>query len=593
MLTEVNETEKVTNSAAGDRLNVYIERRPSATSNQNSQCEPWPNSPTRKKSLQRDSAWSSTPVLNLDALQLAQNQLQNQYDAFNSESVLLSRVIGSQLGHPELTEDEKNVIKSKKFHVWRAFCHFFTVTSFHGLPQVASSRSLITICYWLNLILFSVGLMLCAIAFISINYFGLDTFFKTELEESNQLKFPAVTICNLNQYAKSYFYRNLGYSEEEIYIATLFADFISGRTLINNGNVFRNLNITILQLTDRYTNDLVVESSTGETLGFTHKLENMLVSCYYNDQQCPKDQFTQMVNINGKCFTFNSNTTDVLYATTPGASHGLELVLNVEQHEFFLSDVDSVGFRVYIHQQGDFPYLGEHAGFTVAPGTHTDIILSTQRLEYLEPPYGECRKDLKLDYFSVYTREACLDECRTKITIRECGCRLFYMPGNATTCFIIDYANCVGPLLHTFSANYHCDCPSSCYIPENYRYALSYSAFPAKHFPLLLHNTGVLSTIPGIPDYIRNLNATNNSTAQNEIFKYFKENFVKITLHYNQLSRYKITEVAEYEIFQFIADFGSHLGLFTGTSFLTFFEFIEICMGIFYPATVDRDHHVV
>ena len=590
MLTQVSEIEKVTNSGA-NRLSLYIKRRASAMSNQN--CEPGLISPTKEKSLQKDSAWSSTPVLNLDAPQLAQNQLQNQYDVFNSESTLLSRTTANQPGQAESNEDERNIIKSKIFYIWRALRHFFTITSFHGLLHIAGSQSLIKICYWVILILISVGLMLCAIVFISINYFGFDTFFKTELEESNQLKFPAVTICNLNQYAKSYFYRNLGYSEEEIYIATLFADFLSSRTMINNGNVFRNFNITILQLADRYTNDLAAESSTGETLGFTHKLENMLVSCYYNDQPCPKDQFSQMVNINGKCFTFNSDTTDVLYATTPGASHGLELVLNVEQHEFFLSDVDSVGFRVYIHQQGEFPYLGEHAGFTATPGMHTDIILSTQRLEYLEPPYGECRKDLKLDYFSIYTREACLDECRTKVTIRECGCRMFYMPGNATTCFIIDYADCVGSLLQSFSAHYHCDCPSSCYISENYQYALSYSAFPAKHFPLLLHNTGVLSTMPGIPDYIRNLNATNNSTAQNELFKYFKENFVKITLHYNQLSRYKITEVADYEIFQFIADFGSHLGLFTGASFLTFFEFIEICMGIFYPATADRDHHVV
>ena len=72
-----------------------------------------------------------------------------------------------------------------------------------------------------------------------------------------------------------------------------------------------------------YTNNLVAESSTGEALGFTHKLENMLVLCYYTDQPCRKDQFSQMVNISGKCSTFNSDTTDVLYATTPGASHGL------------------------------------------------------------------------------------------------------------------------------------------------------------------------------------------------------------------------------------------------------------------------------
>ena len=52
----------------------------------------------------------------------------------------------------------------------------------------------------------------------------------------------------------------------------------------------------------------------------------------------------------------------------------------------FLPDVNS-GFKAYLHQHGDFPYLDEHRGFTaftISPGMHTDIILSTERLEYLE-----------------------------------------------------------------------------------------------------------------------------------------------------------------------------------------------------------------
>ena len=43
-------------------------------------------------------------------------------------------------------------------------------------------------------------------------------------------------------------------------------------------------------------------------------------------------------------------------------------------------------------------------------------------------------------------------------------------------------------------------------------------------------------------------------------------------------------------MFEFIADFGGHLGLFTGAGFLTLFEFVELCLGIFYPQTIDKDH---
>lgn len=581
---QVDDAENVANGTN----KLFIKRRPSETSNQN---EPLPVSPTRK-SLRKDSAWSSEPALTLRVPQLAENQLHNQYDAVNSESVLLSRIIAGQLGRTELTEDEKRVMKSKKFQIWRAFCHFFTITSFHGLPHIAASRSSIRICYWIFLILISLGLMLWAIIFVSVKYFDFNTFIKTELEEPNQLRFPAVTICNLNQFTRSNFERVFNYSEEEIFIGTLFNDFISSRRILTKNFNFSELNTSIAELAQQYSDDFIAASTQGLHT-FSHKLENMLVSCYYNDQPCFNSHFVPSININGRCFTFNGNTSDVLYATTPGSSYGLELVLNVEQYEYFLSGTDSVGFKVYVHQQGDFPYMGEHPGFTISPGMHTDIVLSTEQLEYLEPPYGECYKDLKLEYFSVYTREACLDECRTKVAVKECGCRLFFMPGNARTCLVTDFANCVAPLLQNFWDHHYCDCPLPCSIPNSYQYALSYSGYPAKHFPLLLHKAGLLANMAGIPDYIRNLNATKNVTAQNEMFNFFKENLAKTTFYYNQLSRTKVTEVAEYEAFQFIADFGGHLGLFTGAGFLTFFEFVEVCLGIIYPAAIDNDHHGV
>ena len=521
-------------------------------------------------------------MLTLDVPQFSQNQLRNQYDDFNSESVLLSRIIGSQLqlGHPELTEDEKKIMKSKKFYIWRALCHFFAITSFHGLPQIASSRSSKRTCYWAVLILIALGLMLWALLFISIKFFDFNTFIKVEQEDHNELLFPAVTICNLNQYTRSYLHEN--YGEEEEFIVTLLADYLSTRRILTRNLSFDAMNTSASELIEFFS----IDPSATAASPFAHKLENMLVSCYYNDQPCFKDSFTTAVNINGRCFTFNSNTTDVLYTTTPGASYGLDLVLNVEKYEYFLADADSVGFRVYIHQQGDFPHMGQHTGFTVAPGMHTDVILSTQQLKYLEPPYGECRNDVKLDYYPIYTREACLDECRTKVIIRECGCRVFYMPGDAIVCNLSNIT-CTSNVLQNFESRSQCDCPLPCDIAAHYQYTLSYSAYPAKHFPLLLQRMDILSKIPGIPEHIHNLNTTNNVTAQNELLNFFKENIVKITLYYNQLSQRIATEVAEYESFQFIADFGGHLGLFTGAGFLTFFEFIEVCLN-----PPDTDHGV-
>ena len=569
--------------------NLFIKRRPSEMPNHN---EHSPISPTRK-SLRRDSAWSSEPALTLNIPQVGitqefptQNQLRNQYDAFD-DGVLLSKIIAGQLGHPEMTVDEKKVLRSKKFQLWRALCYFFTITSFHGLPHIAGSRSCIRICYWMFLICIALGLMVWAIVSISIAYFEFNTYIKTELEEPGQLKFPAVTVCNLNQYRRTYLEKNLDYDETQIFIGALFIDALSSRRILTRDFDFSEINTTFNDLVEMYNDDF----GEPDYFEFSHQLENMLVSCYFNNEPCFKDNFTSGFNINGRCFTFNSNASNFLNTTSPGALYGLELVLNVEQYEYFLPDINSVGFKVYLHQQGDFPYLGEHRGFTISPGMHTDVVLSTERLKYLEPPYGVCRKDLELEYFPIYTREACLDECRTKGIIRTCGCRFFYMPGNATICNVNDFASCAAYYLQTFWEQNECDCPLHCNVPESYKYELSYSAYPGRHFPLLLYRAGVLANTPGIPESIRQLNATNNITAQNEIFDFFKENIVKITLYYNQLSLNKLTEVTEYGAFEFIADFGGHLGLFTGAGFLTLFEFVELCLGVFYPKTIDKDHH--
>jgi len=70
--------------------------------------------------------------------------------------------------------------------------------------------------------------------------------------------------------------------------------------------------------------------------------------------------------------------------------------------------------------------------------------------------------------------------------------------------------------------------------------------------------------------------------------EFFRENFLKITLYYNQLTMSTYTEVMEYDTWQYIADFGGHLGLFTGAGFLTLFEVMEVCLGVMYPAEADN-----
>ena len=224
-------------------------------------------------------------------------------------------------------------MRSKKFQIWRALCYFFTVTSFHGLPHIAGSQSCIRICYWLLLVCIALGLMVWAMVSVCVTYFEFNAYIKTELEEHNKLKFPAVTICNLNQYTRSYF-KDAGYDEEQLFVIALFGDALSTRPILSRDFNFNEINTTIEELAEMYTNDFR-EPIEEESFIFSHRLENMLVSCYFNNEPCFPDNFTTRSNIHGRCFTFNSNPINVLNTTSPGALYGLELILNAEEYEYF------------------------------------------------------------------------------------------------------------------------------------------------------------------------------------------------------------------------------------------------------------------
>ena len=574
--------------ANGAPANLFVKRKASISLKQDED----DRTQTRRSSTTQDrrlSAWSSEPVVTLQvpvangfANEPLQGRLQEQYDNFE-DGVVLSRIIAAQMGQPELSSSDRNIMRSKTFKVWQALQYFCHSTTFHGVPHIAASRSLVRIAYWSILLIVALCLMIYAIVAISQAYFAFNSYIIEEQNFVERLKFPAVTICNLNQYSKSAVQELLNYTEEQLFNTVLFADLVSTRQELTK---YRSADINE---TARTLSEDTAEFASAGFTAFSHKIENMLWSCYHNDQPCSVDNFTSFNNINGKCFTFNGNTSSVLYTRTPGSTYGLELVLNAEQYEYFLGNPNSVGFKVYIHRQGDIPYLGEHAGFTASPGVHTDVVLTAEAFSYLEPPQGLCRKNLKLDYYKIYTRRACLDECMTKFIVRSCGCRRHYMPGDAPVCIANEIAFCFPNASRNFSY-IQCDCPIPCEIPESYKHELSYSVYPSQHYPALLERTGALNNRTALPDFVLTYDSQNDMTRLNEngTLEFFRENFLKITIYYNELMMSRYKETLEYQTFQYIADFGGHLGLFTGAGFLTLFEFMEVFLGVLYPTDTDN-----
>ncbi|XP_072021878.1 acid-sensing ion channel 3-like [Amphiura filiformis] len=176
-----------------------------------------------------------------------------------------------------------------------------------------------------------------------------------------------------------------------------------------------------------------------------HSIDSMIVLCSYNGEKCGAENFTTTLTNQGLCYTFNSIANpEKLLVKTPGRAQGLTLILNAEEHEVVAAPRENIGFKMLAHPRGEFPNL-EDNGIELATGMHVPIRLKVTDVKTLSSPYGNCgTKPLK--YFTTeYTASKCYLECETDYLVSQCGCRNFYMPGNASYCSPLELLSCLYP----------------------------------------------------------------------------------------------------------------------------------------------------
>ena len=488
-------------------------------------------------------------------------------DAWEDEAIIQSCLRlhdgKDKLSNYPLNEEEDKMAKKKIIRVWNTLFRFFSNTSLHGLPHiVGNKRSHCRMTLWIIVILISLGLMLWAVIAVTIQYAEKNTVLFSKRHYNERLKFPAVTICNKNLYRKSVA-RN---THPAIDINEVLLNDKSRDSLFAGiGNNFGIWN------TD-YLND------SG------HQLQEMLFYCHYGRRKCTRHQFIQKITTSGNCYTFNSgeNGSTVLYSIDGGYQFGLELILNAEQYEYFLADSDSVGFNVFIHDQGHFPYYGS---LSISTGHSTQVALHKVNYKFQTPAGGgQCSNEISLKYFTTYSRLSCIIECVTDLVVGNCKCKAQGMPGPAQVCELRDL--CLLQAIGEMFDVEKCDCPIACETTV-YEKMLSYAKFPAEHIPLLMNNSDFLSTYP-FPDFVISYATDDNGTEFRYLNSNFTEsflsnNFAKVFIYYDELISTTMEEGLEYSTFQFIADFGGHIGLFTGAGFLTLFEIMDLCYSLIRP----------
>ena len=469
--------------------------------------------------------------------------------------------------------------KLQKLTLWSFMHNFLSVTSFHGLPLIANTKNFFcALAFWMIPIMTALGLMLWALISVTNQYFEMNTVLYSNLHFNSRLLFPAVTVCN-----KNYFRRSVAENASSDVDLQDLVDFLH----VASGNPFLVDEFDFDEFIDNHEDLFEGEDSIFYFRNSGHQFEQMVYSCTFNGKDCSHD-FIQRSSIYGNCYTFNSGiNTSALYSTRSGETYGLELILNAEEYEYFLAETLSVGFNVFIHDQAHFPYFDSIDRFSVTTGLETLVAL--RRVDYsllTSGNGGQCRDNVDLKYFDSYAHGSCIAECFTDFIIARCnGCRSEFLPGPAKVCNITE--ECQYSASVEFNEMEQCDCPIACDFTV-YETSLSYSRFPAGHFAELLRNSDfyLQNSTYDFPDF---LISTNNDTGvryfnENLNQSFFTTNTLVLRVYYNTLTSTSMEEGLEYSRFQFIADFGGHIGLFTGAGFLTVFEIIQLCCGLIRPA---------
>ena len=498
-------------------------------------------------------------------------------DAWEEETVLPSDCQGTKFDGDNVSESESEKRLGQKVKLWESMRNFLLATSFHGLPMIASTKSFFcALAFWMIPILLALGLMVWALISVTNQYFEMNTVLFSKLHFNNQLPFPAITICNKNYFRKSVAEKT-GVDLNEI------VKFL----LVASGNPFLLQDFNFDEFYMEHQELFEGESSAFHIHNAGHQLEQMLYSCKFAGSDCLHN-FTQRSSYYGNCYTFNSGIdAPVLYSNNSGQYYGLELILNAEEYEYFLAESISVGFNVFIHDPRYFPYYRNTDSFSITTGQETQVAL--RRLDYsvlTSNEGGQCG-DIELKYFDGYSYPSCVVECLTDYVVGNCGCKLAYLPGPAEICNITN--GCQYSAQGDFNEAVHCDCPFTCDFTLHERF-LSYSKFPASHFATLLRTSNAYLTNIDyqFPDFVIDTEYVNGTEVQslNENFNksFLEDNTLILRVYYDTLTSTEMEEGLEYSMFQFIADFGGHIGLFIGAGFLTIFEIIQLCFGLIRPA---------
>ncbi|CAD5114459.1 DgyrCDS3588 [Dimorphilus gyrociliatus] len=225
--------------------------------------------------------------------------------------------------------------------------------------------------------------------------------------------------------------------------------------------------------------------------------------------------------------------------TQPGINFGLELVLNTDQPNYFLTSSVNAGYRILLHEPDAIPLM-DTSGFNAGAGESVLVGFEKNEFVRLPAPYGDCEDNPNYRY------DQCISNCKRDYFFEKCKCRPIYFKGTSRLCNPVEIIACIYPrTTEYFVSNQQsrCNCRRQC-SETKFTYSLSTSRLSdltIKKFKELTEND-------------------------------IETNILVLNLYYHTLEYKETTVKPAYSILALLADVGGAFGLLLGSTALTFFE---------------------
>ncbi len=278
--------------------------------------------------------------------------------------------------------------------------------------------------------------------------------------------------------------------------------------------------------------------------------------------------------------------------------NGLNIVLHIAQIESYYAFSNSVGAHVRVHNKTVVPSFLE--GYLAAPNTQTNFQVGRVISSSLPHPYSDCIDD-PASYDSVFTRafasnnityrqKDCYNYCYQRRVVDNCHCydpSFSMMTFNSQACSNFSQFYCIGKTFDTFFALYaatNCtaDCPKECESID-YPITMTFASFPVKYYYMQM----LADNDPLAMRYF-NMTGTQALTAiksgrlsLDTVAEVLDGRTLMLNVYYDDLVYTSIEEAPKMELVDLISASGGTLGLFIGSSFLSFFELFDLFYQLF------------